>query len=328
MIKKIILSFLVLMLLSPFSAGAETNSKISVDMEYIILSPDENGSTVITDMTYYKNMTTEDYAGDEQSEGVLNVTIPEGATELTILDEKIQYKQTETGFITTDPIPASGSTFLPYSYKVKQGQDIGVTFNYPVSLYQVLIPEGLGSIEGKDAELTNQGLMDIDGKSYWSWAVQNIQQNQTVTFSYDKDKQPSGEGNKSSATANENVGNVTKTAPDFHNPGHIRMWEQSMLKGFNPHIVMIVLGAILIAGIGYFTYFRLKGRKQDILESDKEEKAFKLLMSKQKAILDKILELEDSYEKGQISEDDYHARLGAYKQHLVQVKVSLSQFVE
>ncbi len=282
----------------------------------------------VTDMTNYKNLTAEDYSGDGQSEGVLRVTIPEGASGLTILDEKIKYKETETGFFTTDPIPNGGSTFLPYSYKVKQGQDIGVTFNYPVRIYQVLIPEGLGSIEVKDAELTNQGLIDIDGKSYWSWSVQNIQTNQTVTFSYDKDKQPSGQGTQVSETGNENVGNVTKTAPDFHNPGHLRMWEQSALKGFNPHIFMIVLGAILIAGIGYFTYFRLKARKQDVLESDKEEKAFKLLMSKQKAILDKILELEDSYEKGQISEEDYHARLGAYKQHLVQVKVSLSQFVE
>jgi hypothetical protein len=62
--------------------------------------------------------------------------------------------------------------------------------------------------------------------------------------------------------------------------------------------------------------------------SDKDEQAFKTLMAKQKAILDKILELEESYDKGQISEEDYHTKLDAYKHHLVQVKLSLREYVE
>jgi hypothetical protein len=51
-------------------------------------------------------------------------------------------------------------------------------------------------------------------------------------------------------------------------------------------------------------------------------------MAKQKAIMDKILELEENFDDGNLSEEDYQTKLSAYKQHLVQVKINLRQFVE
>ena len=84
-----------------------------------------------------------------------------------------------------------------------------------------------------------------------------------------------------------------------------------------------------IAGIGYYSYFKLKNRaKNETNGVDKEEQVFKQLMAKQKAILDKIIELEDNLGNGQMTEDEYKTKLEAYKQHLVQVKLSLRQFVE
>jgi mannitol-1-phosphate/altronate dehydrogenase len=87
--------------------------------------------------------------------------------------------------------------------------------------------------------------------------------------------------------------------------------------------------AIVIAGISYYIYFKRKTNlEEERLGADKEEKAFKLLMTKQKAIMDKIIELEESFGDGKLSEDEYHAKLEAYKQHLVQVKLNLRNFVE
>jgi hypothetical protein len=107
------------------------------------------------------------------------------------------------------------------------------------------------------------------------------------------------------------------------------LWQQSVLHNFNPHIFLIVFLAIIIAGISYYVYFRRKAKlEEQRVGSDKEEKAFKLLMSKQKAIMDKILELEETHENGDISENDYNKKLAAYKEHLVQVKLNLRDFVE
>jgi len=123
-------------------------------------------------------------------------------------------------------------------------------------------------------------------------------------------------------------GAVTRMAPDFHNPGHIRMWNQSILQPFNPHIVMIVFGAIIIAGIAYYTYFKWIHAKEDAkIRMDKEETAFKQLIMKQNAIMEKVIELESAFEKGQIAEDEYSEKMKAYKHHLVKVKMSLRDYI-
>lgn len=318
------------MLLPILNASANADAKIQIEMEYIVISPGEDGSTAIMDMVNVKNQTAEEYKGDGKSEGVVSILLPEGASGLQMLDGKIEYKVTDTGFVTTKPIAANGTEVLPFNYRVEAGKEIVLKFPYPVGLYQILIPEGSGSVEIEGASFSNQGLLEFDDQNYWGYSIQGIEANQTLTLGYDKDKQPDGQDSSlKSDMTNENLGNVTKTAPDFHNPGHLRMWQQSALRKFDPHILMIVLGAILIAGIGYYSYFTMKNRAQNkIAGADKEEQAFKLLMAKQKAILDKILELEESYEKGQIPEDEYHTKLEAYKHHLVQVKLSLRDYIE
>ena len=324
MIKKITFFVLALMLITNFTASANTDSKIIIDMEYIVINQTENGATQITDMVSFKNQTKEEYKGEGNTDGVISVLLPPEAKGLTIQDKNIEIKQTETGFVTTKPIPANESITVPYNYTVETGKDIVLTFNYPMEAYQILIPEGSGSIEVKDAKAVNQGLMQFQDKNFWVYVIQNISPNQTITMSYNKDKQPSGnEGQTETNKAkkeNENLGNITKTAPDFHNPGHLRMWAQSPLRKFDPHILMIVLGAILIAGIGYFSYFRWKNSAKSKTNGlDKEELLFQQLMAKQKAILDKIIELEENFESGKMTEDEYKAKLEAYKQHLVQV---------
>lgn len=331
MIKKITVFLLGLLLLIPLNGMAAVESVISVDMHYLVVSPAEDGSTNMMNMVNYTNTSAEEFKGDGTSEAVLNVTTPSGATGFTFLDNKIAQKQVDTGFITTDPIPANQTLVLPYSYRIAKGEEINLTFDYPVQMMQILVPEGMGSIEFKDVTATNQGLFKMDDQSYQGYSVEGIQAKQSFTMIYNKDKQPSSSDAQDSTEQGESEtsGNVTKTAPAFHNPGHLRMWSQSALHSWDPHVFIIVMAAIIIAALSYFTYFRLKARAEEMrLGADKEESAFKNLMAKQKAIMDKILELEENFGDGNMSEEDYQAKLAAYKQHLVQVKINLRQFVE
>lgn len=334
MIRKITVLFLGLLLLIPINSLAAANSPVSIDLNYLVVSPAEDGSTNVSSMVDYTNTSAQDYKGDGSGEGVLKITLPEGATNLTILDKKIAFKKTATGFITTDSIPANQSVGLQYTYRVAKGKDINITVDYPVQIMQVLVPEGMGSVEFKGVESSNQGLYNFDNKNYWEYSVQGFKDNQTFTMTYNKDKQPSADnakqaGTSTSGNASQASSTVTRTAPAFHNPGHIRMWEESPLHNFNPHIFLIVLIAVIIAGISYYVYFRRKAKlEEERLGADKEEKAFKLLMSKQTAILDKIIDLEETFGNGELSEEQYNAKLNAYKQHLVQVKLNLRKFIE
>jgi hypothetical protein len=329
-IKKITVFFLGLMLLIPINGLAATDSKISIDMHYVVVSPAEDGSTNMMNMVNYTNTGAEQYKGDGKSEAVLKVTLPQGAKDLNFLDSSIATKQKGNGFITTNPIPGNQSVTLPYSYRIPKGKEINLTFDYPVNSVQVLVPEGRGSVEFKGAEAVSQGNFQFDNQNYYGYSVEGLKANQVITLVYNKDKQPPADTKSKSAAANiSSSTNVTKTAPQFHNPGHIRMWEQSPLHSFNPHIFLIIMLALIIAGISYYAYFRRKARiEEERLGADKEEKAFKLLMAKQKAIMDKIIELEETFGDGNLSEDAYQAKLGAYKQHLVQVKLNLRKFVE
>lgn len=331
MIKKITVFFLGMMLLLPFHGLAASDSKITVDMHYIVVSQSEDGSTNMMNMVNYTNTTNEEYKGDGKSEAVLNVTLPEGAKDLNFLDNKIAFKQVDKGFITTTPVPGNQTVVLPYSYRIAKGEDINLTVDYPVQMMQILVPEGRGSIEVKGAEATSQGLFKFDDQNYFGYSIEGIKVNQKFTLIYNKDVQPPVDQTKQAQTTSENGKNsaVTHTAPAFHNPGHLRMWAQSPLHRFNPHVFLIILGAIMIAGISYFAYFKRKAKlEEERLGADKEEKAFKQLMAKQKAIMDKIIELEETFGDGKLSETEYHAKLAAYKQHLVQVKLNLRNFIE
>lgn len=44
--------------------------------------------------------------------------------------------------------------------------------------------------------------------------------------------------------------------------------------------------------------------------------------------MDKIIELEETFDAGKLPENEYQAKLAAYKQHLIQVKLSLRSFIE
>ncbi|WHX99261.1 hypothetical protein [Neobacillus sp. DY30] len=331
MIKRITVFLLGLLLLIPIHGLAAADSAISVDMHYLVVSPAEDGSTNLMNMVNYTNTTAEEFKGDGTGEAILNVTIPKGAIGFTFLDNKIAQKQVDSGFITTDPIPANQTVVLPYSYRVAKDKEISLTFDYPVQMIQILVPEGMGSIEFKNVTATNQGLFKMDDQNYQGYSVEGIQAQQSFTMVYDKGKQPSPSETQTSNMQGVSAtdGNVTKTAPAFHNPGHLRMWSQSPLRSWDPHVFLIVMSAIIIAALSYFAYFRMKAMAEEKrLGADKEESAFKNLMAKQKAILDKILELEEIYGEGNMTEEDYQAKLAAYKQHLVQVKMNLRQFVE
>jgi hypothetical protein len=328
-IKKITVFFLGIMLLIPFHGLAASDSKVSIDMHYLVVSPGEDGSTNMMNMVNYTNTAAKEYKGDGKSEAVLKVTLPEGAKDLNFLDNQIAFKEVDKGFITTTAIPANQTQVLPYSYRMAKGEKINFTSDYPVQMMQILVPEGRGSIVVKGAVATSQGSFKFDDENYFGWSIEGIKANQAFTLEYNKDVQPAANETKKSETTNESNSSVTHTAPAFHNPGHLRIWAQSPLHRFNPHVFMIILLAIVIAGISYYIYFRRKARlEEERLGADKEENAFKLLMTKQKAIMDKIIELEESFGDGKLSEDEYHAKLEAYKQHLVQVKIKLRNFVE
>jgi hypothetical protein len=334
--KRLMIFLLIFSLIPIVNAQAALLQKPTVDMHYIVVNPADDGTIQIKHMVNYTNAGEEEFKGDDESEGVLYVPLPAGAMDLQVQDQSLDIKTTEKGFVTGKPIPPKETQVIAYSYMMPAGLPITIKLDYSLQVMQVLIQEGAGSIRIEGAKSSNAGLMQFEEKNFWLYNVEEIQENQEIKLFYDKNTQPvqdgSESGNGEQMAADQGKGsteNVTRNSPQFHNPGHLRLWYQSPLKKFNPHILLIVLGAILTAGLGYYSYFKWKARLQDQkIGSDKEEQLFQQLIARQNAIMDKILELEDSYAEAKVSEEDYQAKLTAYKQHLVKVKLNLRNFVD
>ena len=56
---------------------------------------------------------------------------------------------------------------------------------------------------------------------------------------------------------------VTRNSPAFHTAGHIRLWKTSVLGNFDPHIFLILMSVIVVAGISFFGYFTAKRRQEE-----------------------------------------------------------------
>ncbi|NBI29543.1 hypothetical protein [Chengkuizengella marina] len=124
--------------------------------------------------------------------------------------------------------------------------------------------------------------------------------------------------------------NVTRSSPNFHNEGHIRMWHDSPLREFNPHIVLIVFAAILFAFVGYYLFFKLN--KKEVLEhgtlNTQKKKQIQDLLEKRSIILDKMVDLEQSHQSREMNQYEFTKKYEGYKQQLIQVKIKLKKFTE
>lgn len=123
--------------------------------------------------------------------------------------------------------------------------------------------------------------------------------------------------------------NVTIPSPGFHNPGHVRLWNETPLRNFDPHLVTALLILIVVAGVWYFIHFTIKERKKEAAAaSDADEKKFQELAAKKNILLNKILQAEEEYNAGLITEVELEERVSGYKSYLYKVKTELNQYLD
>lgn len=324
MTKKIIIFFFGLMLLIPGTSMAASNSPISIDTYYLVVSPTNNGSTNLEVMAEYSNPSSQAYKGDG-SGTVLKVTLPEGATGFDFLDSKTKIQKTATGFTTSAPIQANGTQVLPYSFQMSNGKSIKLTADYPMQTIQVLVPQGMGSVTFQGVDSTDSGTLQFDGQNYIGYDVEGINTGQSFTMVYDKDKQPPSTSSQTSTTSSSGS-TSTSTSGTTSSSTSGTASTNSVLQMV---LIAVILLVVIIAVVVGYLYFRKKANNLEARSgSDKEEEEFQNLVAKQNTILEKILELEENRDSGAMEQEEYRKKLAAYKEHLVQVKLGLQKFVD
>ncbi|WP_210364844.1 hypothetical protein [Bacillus sp. REN3] len=110
--------------------------------------------------------------------------------------------------------------------------------------------------------------------------------------------------------------------PAYHPDWLVTFWLTTpVLKWINPHYLLILIGAGLVA-----VFFLKKRRGQEIRVEDNEDQRFKHLLLKKNVIEEQLAGLEGKFMDAEITELDYARKRHDYEQHLDQVMKELQQY--
>lgn len=311
------------------SAEPSNNHPLVVEMEHMILNINGNEINVM-DIMNVKNAGDTEYKGeasgssDQGQRAVFRENLPAGATNLKVMLDDKSVVKTDTSFYTTQPIPAQQTTTITYSYNLpQQGGHYIVSLKrlYRTESVNVLLAQATARLVVQDREMQDHGLIEIEGKKFHVYSTESLEPGQPLDLIVLSDPGAAQNETKQAAT-------VTRKPGEFHNPGHIRMWNQSQFRSFNPHVLLGVLAGILLFAIGYFGYRRWKDQRPgDSFFSCDQEALLQQLDLKQAVILKRLVELEEAYENGEMGDEEFQERKKAYRDRLLEVKLKMHEFM-
>ncbi|NLL19062.1 MAG: hypothetical protein GX262_08545 [Clostridia bacterium] len=191
-------------------------------------------------------------------------------------------------------------------------------FSYTTPNFFVMAPAGQLRVTGD--QLEDQGVMAM-GESQLHIYAGAFEQGDALSMMVLPDNMVPG-------TSGNNSGVVSvETGPAFHDPGHIRLWEQSPFSGIDAHLFMIIVVGVPIGVLIWYLLKRRRGR-QSKTDLEREEEVFQRYLVREKYLKQKLVELEQQHSEGTVSDEDYEQQLAVYKKKLLEVRLKLKQFTE
>jgi len=113
----------------------------------------------------------------------------------------------------------------------------------------------------------------------------------------------------------------------FHSTGHMQRWENSPLSNQDPHLWTAFLITFVVCSV--FFGFKYIQKRRQVTEEKKGSSRLgeigKALMTKQKHLEAKIIELEKNYGIGNVSKEDYQQLHKQYIQKLDRIKLQIQE---
>lgn len=272
--------------------GAWAAGGLQVDMHHLVLRPGLSGLEV-HERVILKNPGGEAVAGT-------SLYLPEGYKNLKIPSGELRE---EKGQLLTGPVlPGINNYSFSYALEPSTGPHFRITMRpqVPTAVLVVLAPIGQVELVGND--LQEGEIMAMGDTRYQMYVLDNPVPGETVEMT--AVLQPGG--GKTKATP----------PPAFSYQGIKRLWHASAFGKLN----LLLLLALLLSPLGLLAYRRLtsRGSSENSVTRKEEE-----LKTREKVLLDKIVELDKRRNEGAIPEEDYRLRREIYKQKLIKVKAEL-----
>lgn len=347
--KILLIACLLISLFFPTFASAATVN-IETKTQAIIISPKSESLLQIVGFYQVVNRSANDYQGEIQ------VPLHKDYENVDSGGDPLLAQYGEQSLIISTNIPANheegvrGRYVSEFSLKNGEGK---IVYTFPTDITTLLLQVPVGV-----QDMTFLGIdMQAAGEegNVQSYVAEKIRAGQTLTIDYklkedglekfakiqeeaaasQNETAANREGNTADTAGqvadngNSTTNNVTRNSPSFHSPGHIRLWNTSVLGAFNPHIFLVVMAIIIFSGLSMFSYFAVKRHSEEKKAlNSKEEQEFRQLVKRKRAIMEKIVELEEKREVSNMSEEEFKQKNLAYKKLLVQVNQELNRFVD
>ncbi|ABB16088.1 hypothetical protein [Carboxydothermus hydrogenoformans] len=243
--------------------------------------------------------------------------LPQGFTDLNVSGIKEeQYIRFPDGLgLTTGGLTAVKLS-INYSLPFADKKSLILYFPYSCDVFAVLTTPGEFTINS--GELTPQGVLEINGKSFDVYATGNLKENTKITLNL-----TAGQGNWQKAPQ---IYSEETTNLKFHSPEHIQRWKNSPLGNTDPHLwlvfLLLVIGGIVVALV------MLYRSKHESLDDEEFLEKVKQLKAQEQEILAKVELLEEKYGKAEVTEEEYQELLNNYKEQLKKIKIELKKLSE
>ncbi len=256
-------------------------SSLSAERMHVFFDFPTEGTVQVAELFILSNSSNLMVTAADSGQGVVEFTLPEGATNLTFQEGALgeRYIQTEKGFADTASIPPGSGTLqvlfaydLPYDGKL----DVALTPPLPVTAAVIIGPSS--GVRLSSDQLADAGVKDMQGVSVHLYTAQGL-----------------------SGGAPLNVRLAGR-------PGATGMLDSGTATG------LIVGGISLAVSIGLMGYYLYSKRKELVgQEVDEEEEDGPETVD---GLVDAIVALDDLYQSGQLPKEAYDERRAELKEKL------------
>lgn len=310
----------VLVLLLWFLGGQAAASELEVKVNHLNLSLTAEGHLHVTEQYLLENP-GEAFSGAEHP---VSFPLPPDAFNVHYgggIDESAA-RVAEGQLFLEQEFP-SGEITLNFHYLISGAEGaphyfLDREFGYDTSNFFVMVPAGQLRVMSENLE--DQGVMAM-GENQLHIYAGAFEQGDALSMMVLPGTGTTGAPGGAPGTVS------VESAPAFHDPGHIRMWEQSPFSGIDAHLFMVIVIGVPVGLLVWYLVKRRQGQKAKT-DLEREEEVFQRLLIREKYLKQKLVELEQQYSEGTVSDEDYEQQLEVYKKKLLEVRMKLKQFTE